>query len=34
MPIIEWNEEKLSVGVELIDNQHKMLIHLMCNNSM
>jgi hemerythrin len=28
MPLIEWNDNKLSVGVELIDNQHKMLIHL------
>jgi hemerythrin len=28
MPLIEWDDEKLSVGVELIDNQHKMLIHI------
>lgn len=28
MSLIKWNEETLSVGVELIDNQHKMLIHI------
>jgi hemerythrin-like metal-binding protein len=28
MQLIEWDEEKLGVGVELIDNQHKMLIHI------
>ncbi|MCO4798609.1 MAG: hemerythrin family protein [Colwelliaceae bacterium] len=28
MSLIEWNEETLGVDVELIDNQHKMLIHL------
>ncbi len=28
MPLIKWNEQTLSVGIELIDNQHKMLIHL------
>jgi len=28
MSTIEWNQEALGVGVELIDNQHKMLIHL------
>ncbi len=28
MTLIRWNDQTLSVGVELIDNQHKMLIHL------
>ena len=26
MALIEWNEKELSVGVELIDNQHKVLV--------
>jgi len=26
MPLIEWNDEKLGVGVELIDSQHKVLV--------
>ncbi|MEW6989248.1 bacteriohemerythrin [Colwelliaceae bacterium 6441] len=28
MSFIKWEEATLGVGVELIDNQHKMLIHL------
>jgi len=28
MPLIEWNDDKLNTGVALIDNQHKMLVHL------
>ena len=28
MPLIEWNDKTLSVGVDLLDNQHKMLIHI------
>ena len=28
MALIEWNEDTFAVGVELIDNQHEMLVHL------
>lgn len=28
MALIEWNDKELGVGIKLIDNQHKMLVHL------
>lgn len=28
MALIEWKDETFGVGVELIDNQHKMLVHI------
>lgn len=31
MSIINWNNEKMSVGIELIDNQHKKLLTLISN---
>lgn len=31
MLLIKWNNEKMSVGIELIDNQHKKLIDLINN---
>ena len=31
VPMLVWNEEKMSVGVEIIDEQHKKLIDLINN---
>lgn len=28
MSLLKWDNEKLSIGIPLIDNQHKMLVHL------